>query len=318
MGSAQLGTIEGIKGLVVLGHAGEGTFLTQEEQLWKPNELRIPIIRRERPELQILSCHDEYLLHTSFDVDGFLVGYGNIAPEPLLELLAAGIAKDYNASTTPVLPLSQRQIQYERREDSKGRVRAKEEGVYEEGEATVNKWFDTINDSIIYYVAHALDPRCKFTLIREQYDDLAPIIEEQVKEYWRENFPSRSRGQATGRQLQALERPAGEEDSTPRADDVDRFFNSDIVRHYVPCVDWHLQWYCANEFEFLDLALAARAIFAIPAAEVDVERLFSDGRDIIRDDIDKEKAKQAAVEQQRYQELFRPRQVTTVSEEPLN
>jgi 4-hydroxy-tetrahydrodipicolinate synthase len=58
-------------------------------------DTEIPVIRRERPELQILSCHDEYLLHTAFDVDGFLVGYGNIAPEELLELLAAGQAKDY-------------------------------------------------------------------------------------------------------------------------------------------------------------------------------------------------------------------------------
>ena len=58
-------------------------------------DTEIPVIRRERPDLQILSCHDEYLLHTSFDIDGFLVGYGNIAPEPLLELLQAGKAKDY-------------------------------------------------------------------------------------------------------------------------------------------------------------------------------------------------------------------------------
>lgn len=38
-------------------------------------DTEIPVIRRERPDLQILSCHDEYLLHTAFDVDGFLVGY---------------------------------------------------------------------------------------------------------------------------------------------------------------------------------------------------------------------------------------------------
>ena len=58
-------------------------------------DTEIPVIRRERPDLQILTCHDEYLLHTMFDVDGMLVGYGNIAPEPLLEMLKAGIAKDY-------------------------------------------------------------------------------------------------------------------------------------------------------------------------------------------------------------------------------
>jgi 4-hydroxy-tetrahydrodipicolinate synthase len=53
------------------------------------------VIRKERPNLQILTCHDEYLLHTMFDVDGALVGYGSLAPEPLIEMIAAGKAKDY-------------------------------------------------------------------------------------------------------------------------------------------------------------------------------------------------------------------------------
>jgi len=57
--------------------------------------LEIPVIRQERPDLQILTCHDEYLMHTMFDVDGALVGYGCIAPEPLVEMIAAGKAKDY-------------------------------------------------------------------------------------------------------------------------------------------------------------------------------------------------------------------------------
>jgi 4-hydroxy-tetrahydrodipicolinate synthase len=55
----------------------------------------IPVVRKERPNLQILTCHDEYLLHTMFDVDGALVGYGCLTPEPLIEMIAAGRAKDY-------------------------------------------------------------------------------------------------------------------------------------------------------------------------------------------------------------------------------
>ncbi|MCB1467733.1 MAG: dihydrodipicolinate synthase family protein, partial [Rhizobiaceae bacterium] len=47
------------------------------------------------PDLQILSCHDEWLLPTMFDVDGLLVGYGNIAPELLIDLIKAGKAQDY-------------------------------------------------------------------------------------------------------------------------------------------------------------------------------------------------------------------------------
>jgi 4-hydroxy-tetrahydrodipicolinate synthase len=58
-------------------------------------DTEIPVVRRERPGLQILTCHDEYLLHTMFDVDGALVGYGTLAPEPLIELVAAGKARDY-------------------------------------------------------------------------------------------------------------------------------------------------------------------------------------------------------------------------------
>ena len=55
----------------------------------------LPALRAAFPELQILSCHDEYLLPTMFDVDGLLVGYGNIAPELLVELIEAGKAQDY-------------------------------------------------------------------------------------------------------------------------------------------------------------------------------------------------------------------------------
>jgi 4-hydroxy-tetrahydrodipicolinate synthase len=58
-------------------------------------DTEIPVIRKERPDLQILSCHDEYLMSTVFDVDGFLVGYGNMAPELLIEMIKAGKAKDY-------------------------------------------------------------------------------------------------------------------------------------------------------------------------------------------------------------------------------
>jgi 4-hydroxy-tetrahydrodipicolinate synthase len=63
-------------------------------------DTEIPVLRRENPDLQILTCHDEYLLHTMFDVDGALVGYGGLAPEPLVEFIAAGKAKDYKKART--------------------------------------------------------------------------------------------------------------------------------------------------------------------------------------------------------------------------
>jgi len=79
--------------------AQEGVFATKNGvrnmRRW---DTEIPVLRRENPDLQIFSCHDEYLLHTMFDVDGLLVGYGGLAPEPLVEFIAAGKAKDYPAA----------------------------------------------------------------------------------------------------------------------------------------------------------------------------------------------------------------------------
>lgn len=54
-----------------------------------------PALKAANPDLQVLSCHDEWLLPTMFDVDGLLVGYGNVAPEALVDLIAAGKAQDY-------------------------------------------------------------------------------------------------------------------------------------------------------------------------------------------------------------------------------
>lgn len=78
----------------------------QEGVHWTKNGVRnmkrwdtdIPALREAYPDLTILSCHDEYLLHTIMDVDGLLVGYGNIAPELLIELIDAGKAQDWPAA----------------------------------------------------------------------------------------------------------------------------------------------------------------------------------------------------------------------------
>ena len=57
-----------------------------------------PAIRREFPQIKILTCQDEYLLHTLWESDGTLVGYGACAPELMVELLAAAKSHDYAAA----------------------------------------------------------------------------------------------------------------------------------------------------------------------------------------------------------------------------
>jgi 4-hydroxy-tetrahydrodipicolinate synthase len=57
-------------------------------------DVEVPIIRKRNPGKPILTCHDEYLIHTSWNCDGFLVGYGQIVPEAMEELMEACRAKD--------------------------------------------------------------------------------------------------------------------------------------------------------------------------------------------------------------------------------
>jgi 4-hydroxy-tetrahydrodipicolinate synthase len=61
-------------------------------------DTEIPELKKAFPKLQILSCHDEWLLPTMFDIDGLLVGYGSLAPEPLVQYLAAAKARNYDAA----------------------------------------------------------------------------------------------------------------------------------------------------------------------------------------------------------------------------
>lgn len=61
--------------------------------------------------------------------------------------------------------------------------------------------------------------------------------------------------------------------------DFDRFFADPVVRYqrWVG-IDWALDWFKTNGQSYKMVAKAARDLFAIPSVEVDIERLFSEGR----------------------------------------
>lgn len=61
-------------------------------------DTEIPVIRRELPDLKVLTCHDEFLLHTMWESDGALIGYGAVAPELMVELLQRAKSHDYDAA----------------------------------------------------------------------------------------------------------------------------------------------------------------------------------------------------------------------------
>ena len=45
--------------------------------------------------------------------------------------------------------------------------------------------------------------------------------------------------------------------------------------------DFVLKWYLTNAFQSPQIAKAARALLTVPSTEVDVERLFCGGRDLL-------------------------------------
>lgn len=61
-------------------------------------DVETPIIRQNFPDIQMLTCQDEFLLHTMWESDGALVGYAALIPELMVELLEKAKAHDYDAA----------------------------------------------------------------------------------------------------------------------------------------------------------------------------------------------------------------------------
>ena len=147
----------------------------------------------------------------------------------------------------------------------------------------------------LYYVAMALDPWFKFTLIREQYGDDAEDIINRVRLYLKKEYLFHPSVQllvhpdilissaSMGLHQFNLLRQAHPRSSEPISD-IDKYLDSrpidwDInsLENHDP--DWLLKWWKSSQFLFPLTAQAARDHLAIPASEVDVERLFCGGRD---------------------------------------
>lgn len=58
----------------------------------------VPVIRKTFPDTAILTCQDEFLLHTMWESDGALVGYAALIPELMVELLEKAKSHDYDAA----------------------------------------------------------------------------------------------------------------------------------------------------------------------------------------------------------------------------
>ena len=73
--------------------------------------------------------------------------------------------------------------------------------------------------------------------------------------------------------------------TTGYSTDIDRYLDTPPIAFKLNKADdqtlWTLNWWDGNKYEFPCMAQAARDYLPIPASEVDVERLFNVGRDVL-------------------------------------
>ena len=162
------------------------------------------------------------------------------------------------------------------------------------------KWEEKVDENDIIYAAHALDPRVKFLLIQEKYGaEGAPLIIQRVKDFCRANWPAPPSNIELDNIFIAQECPPGvsihhhaqmervrrlQEAATPAiaGDEWDRYFDSyNVISRDHTDQDWVLKWFKANGDDWPTVSKAIRAIYAVPPAEVDVERRFSIRRDLL-------------------------------------
>ena len=166
---------------------------------------------------------------------------------------------------------------------------------FKAGVSKVEEYTQLVNDNIMYYAAAVLDPQIKTTLIKEQCEDGADDIIKRIQEYLKkESLQEQVQApktievsilQNTNRhQLGLLQR--AHKTTASVLCDIDRYLNSEAIdwdendeANYHP--DWVLNWWKANEFLYPLMAKVACDILAVPASEVDVERLFSGRRDLL-------------------------------------
>lgn len=165
----------------------------------------------------------------------------------------------------------------------------------DQGLQKYRKYYAYMDQTDAYYTALLLDPRVKGDLLRRELDEEAAekviddIRQSIYKEYSKPTEIEASDPSLSGvesydtpeaRMMQRLAPVARK----PAGSDIDDYFTAPrtpFEAAQTTCSDWLLKWWNTHRDEMPQMAAVARDYLAIPAAEVGVERLFSQGRDLL-------------------------------------
>lgn len=162
----------------------------------------------------------------------------------------------------------------------------------EVGYEKFKKYFEQMKELDIYMIGSVLDPRIKSRIIKKYLPDDAEAILTRIKKFLKEtyqpeqNLPIHKSPDSKSKNLEYsfLEEFESSPDEAFESD-IDRFFDTPPVKFVLKKEEdqtqWIINWYQGNKWDFPLMFDVARDYLGIPAAEADVERLFSEGRDIL-------------------------------------
>jgi hypothetical protein len=163
-----------------------------------------------------------------------------------------------------------------------------------------DKYYTLMDDSCdILYITMLLDPRFKKLILEHELQDGAKDIITAMQEQLEIQYPITHKPELSTPSEEpgpsaALQNPhktivsemmskikAKSQKSTEKPSDIARYLSSDVVEFDEKKRNWIYTWWRGHIDEYPRMAAAARDYLAVPAAEVDVERVFNTGRDLL-------------------------------------
>jgi hypothetical protein len=157
------------------------------------------------------------------------------------------------------------------------------------GKEKFMKYKQLMEGNDIYYLATILDPRIKTQWIKDHIDNADEVIQ-RIRTFLKATYPPEPELPANEqndiyKSLEYRFMLPYQAESTVEDFDIDSYLNTPRIKYKNKPQDdqtkWLLSWWNANKMEFPCMAQAARDYLCVPASEVDIERLFNVGRDIL-------------------------------------
>jgi hypothetical protein len=157
------------------------------------------------------------------------------------------------------------------------------------GREKFEEYYGLSKDLDVYYIAVLLDPRTRASWIRKNVQDSEEVIT-RLRIFLKASYPSEVQLPSLKYEKKSFEATLFDDDDDDTLDelgvsDIDRYIDSAPTIYKFKEGEhvgkWLLNWWESSKYEYPCMSQVARDYLAIPGSEVDVERLFNAGRDVL-------------------------------------